>query len=101
MALTVLSIDSSTAGFGSPPPPPPPIDATQQVGGGVADPTSPSIIRQYGLNGRPYASDLIQLESDAVAMYLSEHGLPAALDLYSLPTSGGDQEDDPTSAQHC
>src|SRR5262249_32260231 len=35
-------------------------------------------IRQYCVNGTLYASDLIQLETDAVSMYLAERGLPAS-----------------------
>jgi hypothetical protein len=75
MALFVSPVGSSAAGFSNGAPPPPPTEATQQIGGCVADPTSPSIIRQYCVNGTSYGSDLTQLESDAVALYLAENGL--------------------------
>src|SRR5262249_6989345 len=78
MALLVLPVSSSAAGVGSSAPLPLPVEATQQIGGCVADPTSPSIIRQYCVNGTVYASDLIQLETDAVSMNLAEVGLSAS-----------------------
>src|SRR5262245_27084675 len=78
MALFVVPVSSSAAGVSGSAPLPPPVEATQQLGGCVADPSSPSIIRQYCVNGTLYASDLIQLETDAVSMYLAERGLPAS-----------------------
>src|SRR5262245_47676096 len=44
--------------------------------GCFADTTSKSIIRKYCVNDVPYGPDLVQLEADAVNMYLAEHGLP-------------------------
>jgi hypothetical protein len=78
MVLFMLPAGSSAAGFSHGAPPPPPTVAAQQIGGCDADPTSPSIIRQYCVNGTPYVSDLTQLESDAVSMYLAENGLSAS-----------------------
>src|SRR5262245_45677852 len=46
--------------------------------GCVADVNSKSIIRKYCVNGVPYGPDLVQLESDAVSLYLAVHNLPAA-----------------------
>jgi hypothetical protein len=52
--------------------------AAQTISGCDADVSSKSIIRKYCVNGVPYGPDLVQLETDAVNVYLAGHGLPAS-----------------------